>query len=101
LGLVATVARQELVFVFVAGVFVVEALSVIVQVASYRWRKKRVLLCAPLHHHFQLRGWPEGKIVVRFWIAGALCAAAGLAGLKLQGTPEPAPQVATVSQVTH
>lgn len=84
LGLMALVARQELLLAIVSGVFVVEAASVIVQVASYRWRKRRVLLCAPLHHHFQLRGWPEDKIVVRFWIAGALCAVTALAALKWQ-----------------
>jgi phospho-N-acetylmuramoyl-pentapeptide-transferase len=95
LGLMAVVARQELLLVVVAGVFVVEAASVIVQVASYRWRKRRVLLCAPLHHHFQLRGWPEDKIVVRFWIAGALCAVAALAALKWQ-----APGIAPETQIS-
>lgn len=81
LGVLAVAARHELLLLIVAGVFVVETASVIVQVGSYRLRKRRVLLCAPLHHHFQLLGWPEDKIVVRFWIAGALCAAAGLAVL--------------------
>ncbi len=84
LGLLAIVARQELLLVVVGGVFVAEAASVILQVASYRWRQKRVLLCAPLHHHFQLKGWPEDKIVVRFWIAAALCAIAGLGCLRLR-----------------
>jgi phospho-N-acetylmuramoyl-pentapeptide-transferase len=84
LGLVAVVARQELLLVAIGGVFVVEAVSVIVQVAVFRATRKRVFRCAPLHHHFQLKGWPEDKIVVRFWIAAALCAVAGLAGLKLQ-----------------
>jgi phospho-N-acetylmuramoyl-pentapeptide-transferase len=82
LGLLAVVARQELLLVVVGGVFVVEALSVILQVASYKWRRRRVFLCAPLHHHFQLRGLPENKIVVRFWIAAALCALLGVASLK-------------------
>jgi phospho-N-acetylmuramoyl-pentapeptide-transferase len=95
LGLMAVVARQELLLVVVAGVFVVEAASVIVQVASFRCRKRRVLLCAPLHHHFQLRGWPEDKIVVRFWIAGALCAVTALAALKWQ-----APGVASETQIS-
>jgi phospho-N-acetylmuramoyl-pentapeptide-transferase len=83
LGLLAVIARQELLLVAIGGVFVVEAASVIVQVGWFRWRKKRVFLCAPLHHHWQLKGWPEDKIVVRFWIAAALCAIVGLAGLKL------------------
>ncbi len=81
LGLVAVIARQELLLVVIGGVFVVEALSVIVQVISFRGWRRRVLLCAPLHHHFQLRGWAEDKIVVRFWIAAGLCAVAGLATL--------------------
>ncbi|NQU24075.1 MAG: phospho-N-acetylmuramoyl-pentapeptide-transferase [Candidatus Nealsonbacteria bacterium] len=83
LGLLAVASRQELLLAVVGGVFVVEALSVIVQVGSYRWRRRRVFLCAPLHHHFQLKGWAENKIVVRFWIAAALCALLGVAGLKL------------------
>lgn len=87
LGLVAVIARQELLLVVIGGVFVVEAASVIVQVAVFRVARRRVFRCAPLHHHFQLKGWPEDKIVVRFWIAGALCAVAGLAGLKLQARP--------------
>ena len=84
LGLFAAIARQELLLLVVGGVFVAEAGSVILQVACYKWRRRRVFLCAPLHHHFQFQGWPESKIVVRFWIAAALCALLGLAGLKLQ-----------------
>ena len=83
LGLLAVIARQELLLVAIGGVFVAEAVSVIVQVGWFRWKRKRIFLCAPVHHHFQLKGWPEGKIVVRFWIAAALCAILGLAGLKL------------------
>ena len=83
LGLVAVIARQEVLLAVIGGVFVIEAASVIVQVAWFRWRGKRMFLCAPLHHHFQLKGWPEDKIVVRFWIAAALCAVVGMAGLKL------------------
>jgi phospho-N-acetylmuramoyl-pentapeptide-transferase len=83
LGLMAIVCRQELMLVVVAGVFVVEALSVIAQVGSCRLRGRRVLRCAPLHHHFQFCGWPEGKIVVRFWIAAALSAITGLGLVKL------------------
>ena len=83
LGVLALVARQELLLVVVGGVFVVEAASVIVQVGYYKWRRRRLLRCAPLHHHFQFLGWPENKIVVRFWIASALCALLGAASLKL------------------
>ena len=89
LGLLAVVTRQELLLLVVGGVFVVEAASVLIQVGSYKWRRRRVFLCAPLHHHFQLRGWAENKIVVRFWIASALCALLGVAGLKLSVKENP------------
>jgi phospho-N-acetylmuramoyl-pentapeptide-transferase len=81
LGLLAVIARQELLLVVVAGVFVAEAVSVILQVSYYKWRRRRIFLCAPLHHHFQFLGWPETRIVRRFWIAAALCAVAGLGTL--------------------
>ena len=83
LGLLAVVARQEFLLLLVGGVFVAEAASVILQVGYYKWRRRRIFLCAPLHHHFQLKGWPESRIVVRFWIASALCAILGVAALKL------------------
>jgi phospho-N-acetylmuramoyl-pentapeptide-transferase len=83
LGLLAVVTRQELLLLLVGGVFVAEAASVILQVGSYKWRRRRVFRCAPLHHHFQFLGWPESRIVVRFWIAAAVCAILGLAALKL------------------
>jgi phospho-N-acetylmuramoyl-pentapeptide-transferase len=89
LGFLAVVTRQELLLVIVGGVFVVEAASVLLQVGSYKWRRRRVFLCAPLHHHFQLRGWAENKIVVRFWIASALCALLGVAGLKVSVKDRP------------
>jgi phospho-N-acetylmuramoyl-pentapeptide-transferase len=79
LGVLAVVARQEMALLVIAGVFVVEAGSVIMQVGYYKWRRRRLLRCAPLHHHFQFLGWPENKIVVRFWIAAALCALLGAA----------------------
>lgn len=102
LGLMALVARQEVLLVVVAGVFVAEAASVIVQVASYRLRKRRVFRCAPVHHHFQLLGWPEDKIVVRFWIAGALCAVAALAVLKWQAPlVRPATQISAANQLAR
>lgn len=91
LGLLAVIVRQELLLVVVGGVFVVETLSVIIQVAVHRYTQRRVFRCAPLHHHFQLLGWPESKIVVRFWIASVLCAAVGLGLLKTrngEGKPQ-------------
>lgn len=83
-GLLATLAlamRQEWLLLVVGGVFVVEAGSVVLQVGSFRLRKKRVLRCAPLHHHFQFGGWSETQIVVRFWIAAGICSALGLGAL--------------------
>jgi phospho-N-acetylmuramoyl-pentapeptide-transferase len=85
LGTLAVIARQELLLVLIAGVFVVEAVSVILQVGYYKWRRRRLFRCAPLHHHFQFLGWPENKIVVRFWIAAALFALIGVGSLKLGG----------------
>jgi phospho-N-acetylmuramoyl-pentapeptide-transferase len=85
LGVSAVLLRREFLLALIGGVFVVEALSVILQVVSYRYRnKKRVFLCAPLHHHFEFKGWPEPKIVLRFWIVGLLLALLGLASLKFQ-----------------
>jgi phospho-N-acetylmuramoyl-pentapeptide-transferase len=84
LGIVALITRQELVLVLVGGVFVVEALSVIGQVASFKLRRKRILLMAPIHHHFELLGWPEPQIIVRFWIVSVVCALLALATLKLR-----------------
>ncbi len=83
LGLIAVITRQELLLLVVGGVFVAEAASVILQVGYYKWCGRRIFRCAPLHHHFQLLGWPENRIVVRFWIASAVCAILGIAGLKL------------------
>jgi phospho-N-acetylmuramoyl-pentapeptide-transferase len=96
LGLLAVVARQELLLVTVGGVFVVETLSVMLQIASFRLFGRRPLRCAPLHHHFQLCGWSEDKIVVRFWIAGAICSIAALVTLRgplpaLRQAQRPAP----------
>jgi phospho-N-acetylmuramoyl-pentapeptide-transferase len=95
LGAAAIVARQELLLAIVGGVFVAETLSVIVQIISLRWRQRRVLRCAPLHHHFQLAGWPESKIVVRFWIAGVACAALGLVADFAVRSPSAARQALT------
>lgn len=84
IGGIAVICKQELLLAVVGGLFVLEALSVIVQVASFRWTGKRVLRMAPLHHHFELAGWPETKVVVRFWIISILFALAALATLKLR-----------------
>ncbi len=99
LGLLAVVARGELLLLVAGGVFVAEAASVIIQVGYYKWRRRRVFLCAPLHHHFQFLGWPETKIVVRFWIASALCAVAGLAALKLGVREDTSPDRSTATVV--
>jgi phospho-N-acetylmuramoyl-pentapeptide-transferase len=102
LGLLAVIARQEILFVAIGGVFVAEALSVIAQVAWFRTTGRRVFRCAPLHHHFQLLGWPEDKIVVRFWIAGTLCAVLGLVSLKFaSGNSPAAPQLTSVQRLTQ
>lgn len=77
LGYLAIVARQEVLLVLVAGVFVVETFSVALQLANLRWRGRRVLLCAPLHHHFQFKGWSEPRVVAHFWLASLACAALG------------------------
>ena len=84
LGLVAVLVRQELVFIVMSGVFVVETLSVIIQVASYKLTGNRVFRMAPIHHHFELRGWVEPKIIVRFWIITVILVLAGLATLKIR-----------------
>lgn len=85
LGVSAVLLRREILLALCGGVFVAEALSVIIQVISYRTRnKKRVFLCAPLHHHFEYKGWPETKVVIRFWIIGILFAILSVASLKFQ-----------------
>ncbi|HPA80404.1 MAG TPA: phospho-N-acetylmuramoyl-pentapeptide-transferase [Thermoanaerobaculales bacterium] len=84
IGIVAVVAKQELLLMLVGGLFVLEALSVLIQVGSYKLRRKRVFRMAPLHHHFELAGWTETQVVVRFWIISVVFALAGLATLKLR-----------------
>jgi phospho-N-acetylmuramoyl-pentapeptide-transferase len=85
LGVSAVLLKRELLLAIIGGVFVLEALSVLLQVGSYRMRnKKRLFLCAPIHHHFEYKGWPETKVVVRFWIVGLLCALIGIASIKFQ-----------------
>jgi phospho-N-acetylmuramoyl-pentapeptide-transferase len=84
LGVVAVIIKQEVLLFFVGGVFVIEALSVILQVASYRLTGKRIFRMSPLHHHFELAGWSESKIIVRFWIAALVFALFSLTTLKLR-----------------
>ena len=84
LGIIAIILRHELVFAIMAGVFVIETLSVAIQVISYKTRGKRVFLMAPIHHHYELKGWPEPKIIVRFWIVTLVFILIALATLKLR-----------------
>jgi phospho-N-acetylmuramoyl-pentapeptide-transferase len=84
LGMLALLTKQELVLLIAGAVFVVEALSVILQVASYKLRRKRIFRMAPIHHHFELQGWAEPQIIVRFWIASILCALIALSTIKLR-----------------
>ncbi len=84
LGAIAVAVKHEIVLAIVGGLFVLEAVSVIVQVASFRMTGKRVFKMAPLHHHFEQLGWTEPQIVIRFWIISAVLALAGLSTLKLR-----------------
>ncbi|SIT09459.1 phospho-N-acetylmuramoyl-pentapeptide-transferase [Neptunomonas antarctica] len=84
LGTVAVVVRQELVLVIMGGVFVMETVSVILQVASYKLTGRRIFRMAPIHHHFELKGWPEPRVIVRFWIITVILVLVGLATLKLR-----------------
>jgi len=94
LGSVAILLKSEFLVVFIGGVFVAETMSVLIQRSAFKWRKRqhgleyakanRVFLRAPLHHHFELKGWPESQVVVRFWIIGILCAFVALSTMKLR-----------------
>jgi phospho-N-acetylmuramoyl-pentapeptide-transferase len=84
LGIVAIIVRHEIVLVIMGGVFVMETLSVILQVGSYKLTGKRIFRMAPLHHHFELTGWPEPRVIVRFWIITVILVLFGLATLKLR-----------------
>lgn len=85
LGVASVLLRREVLLAVAGGIFVAEALSVILQVLSYRYRnKKRIFLCAPLHHHFEYKGWPETKVVIRFWIVSLLFAIFAILSLKFQ-----------------
>lgn len=86
-GLISTIViiiKQELLLILLGGVFVIETLSVIIQVLSFKLRKKRVFKMAPLHHHFELLGWPENKVVMRFWIVGVIFLIIALSTLKIR-----------------
>ncbi len=84
LGMLAVLVRQELVFFVMAGVFVMETVSVILQVASFKLTGRRIFRMAPLHHHFELKGWPEPRVIVRFWIVTVILVLVGLATLKIR-----------------
>ncbi len=84
LGVIAVVVRQEIVLAIMGGVFVVETVSVILQVVSYKLTGRRIFRMAPLHHHFELKGWPEPRVIVRFWIITVILVLIGLSSLKLR-----------------
>lgn len=84
LGIIAVLVRQELVLFIMGGVFVMETLSVILQVGSYKLRGQRIFRMAPIHHHYELKGWPEPRVIVRFWIISLILVLIGLATLKLR-----------------
>ncbi len=84
IGVVAVMVRQEIVLVIMGGIFVIETLSVIIQVASFKLTGKRVFRMAPIHHHYELKGWPEPRVIVRFWIISLILVLVGLATLKLR-----------------
>jgi len=84
LGVVAVVVRQEIVLLIMGGVFVIETVSVILQVGSYKLTGKRIFRMAPLHHHYELKGWPEPKVIVRFWIITFILVLIGLSSLKIR-----------------
>jgi phospho-N-acetylmuramoyl-pentapeptide-transferase len=84
LGSIAVVTKHELVLAIIGGLFVLETASVIVQVASFKLTGRRVFRMAPLHHHFEQKGWAESTIVIRFWIIASILALAGLSSLKLR-----------------
>ena len=84
LGVLAVLVRQEIVLIIMGGVFVIETLSVILQVGSYKLRGQRIFRMAPIHHHYELKGWPEPRVIVRFWIISLILVLVGLATLKLR-----------------
>jgi phospho-N-acetylmuramoyl-pentapeptide-transferase len=84
IGVISLLIKKEILLIIIGGVFVAEVLTVIIQVIAFKLWGRRVFLMSPLHHHFELKGWSESKIIVRFWIAGAMLALAALSTLKIQ-----------------
>jgi phospho-N-acetylmuramoyl-pentapeptide-transferase len=84
LGTVAVIVRQEIALAIMGGLFVIETVSVVLQVVSFRLVGRRIFRMAPLHHHFELKGWPEPKVIVRFWIISLILVLIGLATLKVR-----------------
>ena len=84
LGTIAVLTRHELVLFIMGGVFVMETMSVILQVGSYKLRGHRIFRMAPIHHHYELKGWPEPRVIVRFWIISLVLVLIGLATLKVR-----------------
>jgi phospho-N-acetylmuramoyl-pentapeptide-transferase len=84
LGTLAVITKHEIVLAVVGGIFVVETISVVMQVASFKLTGKRIFKMAPIHHHFELKGWPEPKVIVRFWIVGIMLALLSLATFKVR-----------------
>jgi phospho-N-acetylmuramoyl-pentapeptide-transferase len=84
IGVVAVIVRQELILLVMGGVFVIETVSVILQVASFKLTGKRLFRMAPLHHHYELKGWAEPKVIVRFWIITVILVLIGLSSLKIR-----------------
>jgi phospho-N-acetylmuramoyl-pentapeptide-transferase len=84
LGALAVVTKHELILIVTGGIFVAEVVSVMLQVASYKVTGKRIFRMAPIHHHFEQIGWPESKVIIRFWIVGIILALVSLSSLKLR-----------------
>jgi phospho-N-acetylmuramoyl-pentapeptide-transferase len=84
LGMLAVLTKNELLSILLGGIFVVEAVSVITQVGYFKMTGKRIFLMAPIHHHFEKKGWPEPRVIVRFWIIAIMLALASLSSLKLR-----------------
>ena len=84
LGTIAVIVRQEIVLLIMGGIFVLETASVMLQVASFKLTGRRIFRMAPIHHHFELKGWPEPRVIVRFWIISVVLVLVGLATLKVR-----------------
>jgi len=84
LGIVAVIVRQEIILLVMGGLFVIETISVVLQVISFKLLGRRIFRMAPLHHHFEMKGWPEPRVIVRFWIISLILVLIGLATLKVR-----------------